>query len=351
MLPDSLVFTADIAAELRNFLQSNEYSKILLLCDTNTEKHCYPLIKEVMPKEISMRVAIPPGEEHKRIETVVSLWDGLTRQHFDRKALMINLGGGVIGDMGGFAAATYKRGIDFINIPTTLLAMVDASVGGKLGIDFEGFKNQVGVFKDPTRVFIDPVFLNTLPERQLRSGYAEILKHGLIANAWYWERHIESPWREHPWATIIEHSVGIKQGVVTADPFEKGLRKILNFGHTIGHAVETFFLKEGPVLLHGEAIAVGMVAEAFLSTKLTGLPEDQRDAIARYLVDTFGHVEIPDKLLEEVVELVGQDKKNEANVVKASLLKTIGNCTFNIPVSSGDVIDSLFYYRSLGVQA
>ena len=347
MLPESLVFTDQVSEALEGFLREHEYSQILVFCDTNTEEHCYPLIKDALPKGKSVRVAIPPGEEHKRIETVVSLWDGLTRQRFDRKSLVINLGGGVIGDMGGFIAATYKRGIHFLNIPTTLLSMVDASVGGKLGIDFEGFKNQIGVFQDPVRVLIDPVFLKTLPERQLRSGYAEVLKHGLIRNAWYWERHIESPWRQHPWKTIIEHSVGIKAEVVQEDPTEQGLRKILNYGHTIGHAVETFFLKNGPKLFHGEAIAVGMVCEAFLSTKILDLPEAQRDEIATYLVETFGHVELPDALIEEVVDLTTHDKKNEGSVINASLLKSIGDCVYNIPISGPDIVDSLFYYRTL----
>ena len=347
MLPDSVVLTEDIVQSLNDFFAENQYSQILVLCDQNTEEHCYPIIKSAIPKGNAMRVAIPPGEEHKRIETVVSLWDGLTRQGFDRKSLLINLGGGVIGDMGGFAAATYKRGIEFINIPTTLLSQVDASVGGKLGIDFEGFKNQIGVFQDPKRVFIDPVFLKTLPENELRSGYAEVLKHALIADAGYWDTLTAKPWKEHDWAAVIKHSVGVKWNVVSQDPTEKGLRKILNFGHTIGHAVETYFLTHGPRLLHGEAVAVGMVTELFLSAKTLGVSSEQRDAIIQYLLEVYGHVEIPDALLEKVVELAGHDKKNEGSVINASLLKAVGDCTYNIPIGEPDILDSLFYYRSL----
>lgn len=347
MLPDSLVFTNNVCDALSDFFAQNDYSQVLVLTDTNTERDCFPIVKPAMPIGKSMRVAIPPGEEHKKIETVVSLWDGLTRKGFDRKALVVNLGGGVLGDMGGFTAATYKRGIDFINIPTTLLSQVDASVGGKQGIDFEGFKNQIGVFQNPKQVFLDPVFLKTLPERELRSGYAEVLKHALIADKSYWATLTAKPWKEHGWGGIIQHSVGVKWGVVEQDPTEKGLRKTLNFGHTIGHAIESYFLKAGPRLLHGEAIAIGMIAENYLSAKMLNVSEPERDEINRYLLEVYGHVELPDALLEQVVELASHDKKNEGAVIQASLLKEVGNCTYNIPIGGPDILDSLFYYRSL----
>ena len=271
----------------------------------------------------------------------------MTESGFDRKSMIINLGGGVACDMGGFCASTYKRGIRFINIPTTLLSQVDASVGGKLGIDFNGYKNHIGVFNIPEVVMISDAFLPTLPHDELRSGYAEVIKHGLIRNEYYFESLRANGWEDQDWSAIIEKSISIKREVVEKDPKENGLRKILNFGHTVGHAVESFYLDTDKHLLHGEAIAIGMMAEAYLSRKLLGLLPKELDIITEFLLHVFDTVEIPDGDWAGIAELCFQDKKNVGKVINCSLLNKIGSCDYDIPVSSENIIESLSFYNQL----
>ena len=250
--------------------------------------------------------------------------------------------------MGGFAASTYKRGIDFINIPTTLLAQVDASVGGKLGIDFMGFKNHIGLFNEPEVIIIDSIFFNTLPPVEVRSGFAEVIKHGLIADQNYWECISDFELKNADWTEIVKQSVEIKKNVVKQDPFESSLRKILNFGHTIGHGIESTYLDHpNGRLLHGEAIAKGMICEAYLSTKKTGLSKHDLDLISNYLLKVFSHEKIDETLFENIIQLIYQDKKNTGKVINSSLLQSIGKCAVNIPIGEPDIIDSLFYYNSL----
>lgn len=336
--------TRDIKASLSNYLKARKYSKIAVLVDENSEKYCLPHILEVMPAHYLIKIT--SGEANKNLATCEDIWMAMTEAGFDRKALLINLGGGVIGDMGGFAASAYKRGFDFINIPTTLLSQVDASVGGKLGIDFHGFKNHIGFFKEPKTVLIDTVFFKTLPYNELRSGFAEVIKHGLIFDAEYWDKVKETDLKNTDWNPIVEHSIEIKKKVVMQDPFESGLRKILNFGHTIGHAIESYFLElPGQRLLHGEAIAIGMICEAYLSKKLTGLSAESLDEITRYLIKVYQPKKIDTNLFDEILKLTFQDKKNEGGAVQFSLLKKIGECTINIPISTPDMVDSLFYFN------
>ncbi|MFT7033655.1 MAG: 3-dehydroquinate synthase [Cyclobacteriaceae bacterium] len=338
--------TNDVNINLTAFLKEKSYSSVALLCDENTYEHCLPLIIDSLPEH--WLIQIESGEENKNIDTCQQIWRAFTEGNFDRNSLLINLGGGVIGDMGGFAASTYKRGIDFINIPTTLLAQVDASVGGKLGIDFMGFKNHIGLFKEPEVIIIDSSFFNTLPAVEVRSGFAEVIKHGLITDQKYWESIADFELKNADWSDIVEQSVEIKKNVVRQDPFESGLRKILNFGHTIGHGIESTYLDhpEGR-LLHGEAIAKGMICEAFLSTKKTGLSKRALDLISNYLLKIFGHEKIDENLFENIIKLIYQDKKNSGKVINTSLLQSIGKCVVNIPVGEPDIIDSLFYYNSL----
>ena len=220
-------------------LDISGYSKVAILVDENTKRDCLPKLPQF---ENPIIIEIKSGEENKNINTCNFIWEQLTAQHFDRNSLLINLGGGVIGDMGGFAASTYKRGIDFIQIPTTLLAMVDASVGGKLGVDFNGLKNQIGLFNNPESVLIFPEFLETLPENQLKSGFAEVVKHALISDKNLWEELTSTTFDKLNWEAIILTSIQIKNNIILSDPFEKGNRKKLNFGHTFGHAVESYYL-------------------------------------------------------------------------------------------------------------
>lgn len=336
--------TNDITQSIRNFLEGNNYSKIAVICDENTEEHCLPKILDALPAHYLLK--IDSGEENKHLGTCEQLWLALTEAGFDRKGLIINLGGGVIGDMGGFVASTYKRGMDFLNVPTTLLSQVDASVGGKLGIDFHGFKNHIGLFAEPQNVLIDTSFYDTLPEREIFSGFAEVIKHGLIYDKAYWEKVVKVDPGQADWTELVDRSIEIKKAVVISDPFESGLRKILNFGHTLGHAVESYFLDKGEQkLLHGEAIAVGMICEAYLSHKFTGLSTEELDEITAYLISCYHTVAIDKSLFDEIIGLTLQDKKNEGGVVQFSLLKAIGACQVNVPIAMPDMLDALFYFN------
>ncbi|MCC5932122.1 MAG: 3-dehydroquinate synthase [Cyclobacteriaceae bacterium] len=345
-LPENIQITSDIAGVIKDYFAHNNFSSVMVLVDENTKRHCFPLVEKAMPDH--ELIEIKSGEEYKNLDTCSQIWSELTRFACDRKAILVNLGGGVIGDMGGFCAATYKRGIRFINIPTTLLAQVDASTGGKLGIDFQGFKNHIGVFQEPHRVFIDPVFLHTLSEREMRSGFAEIIKHCLIADDRMFEKIYGKEISELRMDKLIQHSVEIKNQVVTEDPFEKGLRKILNFGHTVGHAVETFFLSHGEdKMLHGEAIAIGMIAEAYLSHKLANLKHVELEKICRYLLAVYGYRSIPDEAIPAISDLTLHDKKNEKKSINCSLLIKTGQCGFNYKVKKADIQESLRYYNQM----
>ena len=336
--------TASISDSLKGYLLGKNFSQVGVLVDENTNALCLSLIINCLPEH--WVIEIESGEEHKNLETCTRVWDALTQGNFDRNSLLINLGGGVIGDLGGFVASTFKRGMKFVNIPTTLLAQVDASVGGKLGIDFDGLKNHIGLFKNPEKVFIDSQFLKTLPKRELRSGFAEVIKHGLIVDNSYWNDIKIFDLKDDNLEKLIERSVQIKYDVVTQDPFESGLRKILNFGHTIGHGIESSHLnQEEGRLLHGEAIAIGMICEAYLSTKITGLNKNDLEEISTFLISTFQCKPIDKKLFESIIKLIYQDKKNVGRTINSSLLKYIGSCAVNIPLSEADILDSLFYYN------
>ncbi|MEM9391159.1 MAG: 3-dehydroquinate synthase family protein, partial [Bacteroidota bacterium] len=244
---EKIVITDEANAQLQQTLSEINFTQLAVLVDENTLTHCYPIIENVLPPH--SLIQINSGEEFKTIETCSSIWKMLTENAFDRKGLLINLGGGVIGDMGGFCARTYKRGLQFINLPTTLLAQVDASIGGKLGIDFEGLKNHIGLFSEPDQVIVDPVFLRSLPKNELTSGFAEVIKHNLIADIDNWNRLNKLQLDDINWLDTIRHSVEIKKKIVEEDPLEGGKRKILNFGHTVGHAVESYRMLNGKRIL------------------------------------------------------------------------------------------------------
>ncbi|HEV7351343.1 3-dehydroquinate synthase [Telluribacter sp.] len=335
---------APVTESLPDFFKKTDYSKIVVIADIQTRRHCYPLVKPLLPAHTL--VTVPNGEAHKNLATCEQIWDTMTKAELDRYALVLNVGGGVIGDMGGFCAAVYKRGIDFVQIPTTLLSQVDASVGGKLGIDFQGFKNHLGVFNLPRIVLIDPIFLQTLPPREIRSGFAEIIKHCLIADAAKWEEIRHKELDEQNWPDLIAHSVEVKKNVVEQDPTEKGLRKILNFGHTLGHAVETHFLgkPKGQRLLHGEAIAVGMITEGYLAHRKKMIDRQTLEQIEEFIFSIFGKVLIQSDDIGTIIELTRQDKKNRGREIRFSLLDGIGSCAFDVPVSSADMRRALEYY-------
>lgn len=286
-------------------------------------------------------IEIPAGEENKTLEICNSVWQALSDYEINRNDVIINLGGGMISDLGGFVASTFKRGIRFVNIPTSLLAQVDASIGGKTGIDLGPFKNQVGLFAEPDFVFIDSGFLSTLPNDQIRSGFAEMLKHGLIANASYWKKLIEiNPKNTDELLPLIRRSVEIKKSRVEQDFSEKGIRKTLNFGHTIGHALEGYFLEKQKPLLHGHAIGIGMIAEAYISFKLKLISDAEFEEIKKVLSALYGNVlpEKPDEVA--LMKLIMNDKKNSGDSINFSLLKSIGNCVYDQNVSRELILES-----------
>ncbi len=337
------VVISSISESLKTFLSTKAYSKIIVLVDTNTKRFCYPIVKEFLPKHIL--VSVKNGEEHKNLQTCETIWSAMTDAQLDRHALMINLGGGVIGDMGGFCAATYKRGIDFIQIPTTLLSQVDASVGGKLGIDFHGFKNHLGVFTLPKAVLIDAVFLKTLSEREKRSGFAEIIKHCLIQDVNKWNEIRRSDLDQQDFTDLISHSVEIKKKIVEQDPTEQNLRKILNFGHTLGHAIETFFLEKGKKkLLHGEAIATGMVCESYIAFSRGLIDEKTLEQIEEFIFSIYGKVPMQATDFEAIINHTQQDKKNKGKEIRFSLINGAGICLYDVVVSKSEMQKALSYY-------
>ena len=340
-------FNEKAFTELKGHLASKAYSKVFVLVDENTKTHCLPLFKKKMPDAFTFGlIEIKSGEANKNIDTCNHVWMALSEMDADRKSLLINLGGGVVTDLGGFVASTYKRGIDFINIPTTLLSMVDASVGGKTGVDLGPLKNQIGVINQPKMVLVATEFLKTLENRQMQSGFAEMLKHGLIQDASYWKAlkalvNLDS---------VDQHiftSVSIKNRVVLEDPTEQHLRKILNFGHTLGHAVESYFLEndEKETLLHGEAIAVGMVLEAFLSSKLTGLLLDERDDIKTTFLQWFPKVDFTKNDVNAILSNLKFDKKNSHGNINFVLLEAIGHPVIDVKIPNEMFMEAFAYYK------
>jgi 3-dehydroquinate synthase len=336
-------FTEVAQATIRQFLKNTYYSKVFVLVDTNTKNHCLTAFKNIIDFAIDEVIEIKPGEEHKDIATCLKVWQELSDLGADRKSLLLNLGGGVVTDLGGFVASTYKRGIDFINIPTTLLAMVDASIGGKTGVDLGALKNQVGVINQPKMVLIFPNFLETLEERQLNSGFAEMLKHGLISDSNYWTELNNDNNFSNP--EYIQKSVVIKNEVVQQDPTEQGIRKKLNFGHTIGHAIESYFLKnpELETLLHGEAIAVGMILEAYFSHEISGLSKVDLNEIKTAFLKHFKKVTFSSDDIEVIVDLLKHDKKNSHGNINFVLLPEIGSTILDVKVP-GDLFQKAFAY-------
>jgi len=345
MLPDNILFSTDPANDLSAFLHKKNYSKLVVLTDENTRAHCYPLLSETLPEHAV--IEIQSGEEQKNLDTCGLIWKEMTDLALDRHAAMIVLGGGVLGDMGGFCAATYKRGIDFILIPTTLLAQVDASIGGKLGVDFEHLKNHIGVFQQPALTLLYSGFLKTLPGAELRSGFAEVIKHTLISDKAMWETISQRSLKEQDWDALLKHSVTFKAYVTTEDPKEKGLRKILNAGHTIGHAVESYLLGIDQRILHGEAIALGLIAEGFIAHERNMLNIIEFKDMVEYILAIYGKVKLTDQQIVEASQLTVQDKKNKGNKILCVLQDGIGRARWDCEISIDEVKKALSFYQSL----
>lgn len=343
-------FNSDSYSELNSYLVKNKPSKIFVLVDSNTNNYCYPVFIEQLETEVEIEVIeVEPGEIHKNIETCEGIWHVLTELGADRNSLVINLGGGVITDMGGFVASTYKRGIKFINIPTTLLSMVDASVGGKTGVDLGVLKNQIGVFSYPEMVLIDSQYLQTVSEREMRSGMAEILKYGLTKNIKLWiEIRDNNELNFSDLDSLIYESINIKNNIVLEDPKEKGLRKVLNFGHTLGHAIESYFLESEAkkTLTHGEAIAVGMVCAAYISHIQFGFKKEKLSEVKNVLLSIYEKIDLEVSDYNAILELLKHDKKNSNGEILFVLLSDYEKFKLNCIVPENIIRDSLDYYNN-----
>lgn len=333
--------------EINTIINSAKYSSIIILVDENTVELCYPkFIANIATEKTIEVIEIEAGEVHKNIETCSGVWHAMTDLNADRKSLLITLGGGVITDLGGFVAATYKRGIDFINVPTTLLSMVDASVGGKTGVDLGSLKNQIGLFANPEMVLVDTAFLETVSKREINSGIAEIIKYGITYDTKVFNQVNND--KELNINTLIHRSIEIKNEVVIKDPKENSIRKILNFGHTIGHAIESFYLESADKenLTHGEAIAIGMICEGYLSSKLFNFPTDKLSEIKQLVLRIYDKITLLENDFASIIDLLKHDKKNVSGQVNFVLLNDFEDFKLDCKVPTDLIIESLNFYNS-----
>lgn len=344
---------AKLSNKLNTFIKTNKYSAYFIICDTNTLKYCLSeLIRKCPVLKDAEIIELEPGEESKDLNIVNHIWQTLTEFGADKKSLIVNLGGGVVSDIGGFAASTYKRGIDFINIPTTLLAIADASVGGKTGINFSGIKNHIGSITQPKAVFVNTDFLHSLPYAHMVNGFAEIIKIALIKDKTFFNKIsgllIDNSFND---LNIIKKSIQLKNEIVKKDPDEKGLRKILNFGHTVGHAIESLFLEKDQSLLHGEAVAVGMIIESYLCLMLKRISKAEFEKIVNTLQINFTFPAINEQNLPTFFSYFDQDKKHTGGNYQPALIKGIGKCDEKVKVNRAQVNKAIQYYNNHLVNA
>ncbi len=345
-----IVYETEGADLVNELIKTKQYSKIIFLCDTNTVEDCLPIVIPYIETEHPVEIIeIEPGEEHKNIHTCIQLWELLLDFNVDKKGLLINLGGGVITDMGGFLASTYKRGIDYVHVPSSLLAMVDAAIGGKNGIDFGFLKNQIGTINHPKIIWIIPELLKTLPENQWYSGLAEMLKHGLISSAKHWNHLKENAQINHPaMLALIRESIEIKTSIVQQDPFENGLRKSLNFGHTIGHALESYSHENTNItpLLHGEAIGIGMLLESHVAMQKNLISKEDFAEINYVLQEYFNFINWDEDNFVKALDYMHQDKKNEYQKILFALINGIGSCLINQEVKHEEIMEAYNFFKS-----
>lgn len=342
-----IIISKNLKRELALAISECEHDRLFVLTDETTAQKCWPVIKEFFSLKKAALITIGATDTHKDLDTLASVWKALGDGGATRHSCLINLGGGMVTDLGGFAASTFKRGIDFINIPTTLLAMVDASVGGKTGINFNGLKNEIGVFNDSKFVILDTNFLKTLDEKNINSGYAEMLKHGLISQETMWEElvsfDLQHPDLEHL-QRMVADSVQVKERIVKEDPMEHGIRKALNLGHTFGHAFESWALKRTPVL-HGYAVAYGLIPELYLSVVKTGFPQDKMRQTFQFIRENYGTLGITCDDYPELIELMHHDKKNTAGIINFTLLGGIGDIKINKTATEEEIKEALDFFR------
>ena len=353
MSPQKVIIADSLEQTLTQAVGECEHDRIFLLADETTVRACVPLIAGFDCLKGAQTIVIGATDTHKTLESLAHVWEALGNGGATRHTLLINIGGGMVTDLGGFAASTFKRGINYINIPTTLLSMVDASVGGKTGINFNGLKNEIGVFNNAASVILDTQFLKTLDQENILSGYAEMLKHGLISNEKMWAElvnfeignlNFEIYDYSHALQRMLAESVAVKQRIVTEDPTEQGIRKALNLGHTVGHAFESFALQKHPIL-HGYAVAYGLICELYLSAAKTGFPTDKMHQTVSFIKAHYGKMTITCDDYPTLLELMTHDKKNVGSSINFTLLGGIGDIRINQTATQEEIYEALDFYR------
>ena len=346
MKPQKVILSTNLQQSLSEAVAACKYDVLFVLVDETTERLCLPVVADFECMQSAQRIVIKDTDTNKTLESVVHVWSELQRLGATRHSLMINLGGGMVTDLGGFAASTFKRGIQYINIPTTLLSMVDASVGGKTGFNFGGLKNEIGVFNNASSVILDTTFLRTMDHENLLSGYAEMLKHGLISNDKMWAEllNLENLDNLDILGKMLADSVAVKQRIVTEDPTEQGIRKALNLGHTAGHAFESMALERTPIL-HGYAVAYGLIVELYLSCVKTGFPQDKMRQTVSFIKEHYGRMAITCDDYPHLIALMHHDKKNTGCDINFTLLGDIGDIRINQTASEDDIKEALDFYR------
>ena len=347
-MKQKVVISGNLERDLVNAISECEHDRIFVLTDETTQQLCWPKIKNFKALKNSTPIIIKATDTHKNLDTLSQVWQALSNGGATRHSLMINLGGGMVTDLGGFAASTFKRGIDFINIPTTLLAMVDASVGGKTGINFGGLKNEIGVFSDSRFVIINTQFLDTLDHDNICSGYAEMLKHGLISDERTWAElvtfDLDTPDLSQLQRMVAE-SIKVKERIVEADPHEHGIRKALNLGHTMGHAFESFAMRRGTPILHGYAVAYGLISELYMSARKTAFPTDRMHQTIRFIRENYGSINITCDDYPTLIELMHHDKKNTSGIINFTLLGNVGDIRINQTANEEEIKEALDFFR------
>ena len=368
-MQQQIIISNDIEHDLATAIAQSEHDRVFVLTDDTTHECCLPKVAALLAQYDAVPITIPHGDQHKTLAALGDVWTALQQGGATRHSLLVNLGGGMITDLGGFAAATFKRGINFINIPTTLLAMVDAAVGGKTGVNFGGLKNEIGAFADARFVIINTCFLNTLDAENLCSGYAEMLKHALISNERMWAEHVNFDLSQPDLAELqrmVAESIAVKERIVAEDPHEHGIRKALNFGHTIGHALEEFALQQagGAVvsarllplakartapgnrpLLHGYAVAFGLIGELYMSARKAGFPTERLHQTARFIRENYAQTEFTCNDYPTLLNLMRHDKKNTSGVINFTLLHNIGDIRINQTATDEEIREALDFIR------
>ncbi len=343
---NKIIFGENVFDRLNKTIAKNSYSKVFVLLDENTKRHCLPILKKYLTEFITIK--IKSGEGNKNIDTATFIWETLHKNFADRQSVLINLGGGALSDIGGFCASTFLRGIDFINVPSTLLSMVDASIGAKQGLNLRNYKNVIGVFNHPKCIFVYPDFIKTLAESELKNGLAEIVKHALIADKKLWNKIYKiKKFDTDNLSKLILSSIRIKSKITTKDPHEFGLRKVLNYGHTIAHAIETFSMNNdgNNFLKHGEAVAIGIVCESYISHKINKFPLIDLNLIVSFIKKHFKKYHCRwDEIL--LIKNMSHDKKNNSRKINFTLLNSIGDPIVNCNCTDELICESLNYYKN-----